>query len=723
MHSRDARGPTLSLPVAHSRASTNSPIRKVLGMNTSEQGDAVTTWHAGEIAMQNSVGVVDRMAEVGKRAIRDHLIDQHRQFYPLLPFVVLGAVDPVGNAWATLRSGRPGFMQAASPHRLSIRINRDPSDPADAGMEDGDGLGLLGIDLFTRRRNRLNGPVSRNGAEGFDLVVEQSYGNCPQYIQQREFSFTRDPAKLSAEQTVPQEAAGDHARALIQSADTLFVASYVERENGRRQVDVSHRGGKPGFARIGADGVIAIPDFAGNLFFNTLGNFLVNPKGGLVFPDWETGDLLQLTGDVEVILDSPEINDFQGAERFWRFRPRQVFYRPHALPLRWAVSPEGWSRNSLMTGSWAEVERRQKAATLARRWRPFRVSKIVKESAVIRSFHFEPTDGAGIIPHAAGQFLPIRVVPSETASPLIRTYTLSVAPSDRIYRLSVRREGVVSSFLHDCLREGDIIEARAPDGGFVIDAAEHRPATLLAAGIGVTPLLAMLRHIVYEGLRTRRFRPTWFFYAARSKAERAFDTELTELVVAAKGAITLVRLLSHADGAMEGRDYDAIGRIDETLLTKLLPLEDCDFYLCGPAAFTQSIYDSLRRLDVRDERVHAEAFGPGSLNRSPDESAGAEPLLPAAKVPVPIMFVASGTVASWTPEAGSLLDLAERSGLSREFSCRKGNCGTCRTRILKGVATYTQSPSYKVRDGEALICIAVPAATDAGQVEAVHLDL
>src|ERR1700733_11427346 len=236
---------TLSLLVAHSRASTNSPIRKVLAMNTSEQGGTVTTWHAGEIAMQSNVGVADRMAEVGKRAIRNHLIDQHSQFFPLLPFVVLGAVDPAGNAWATLRSGRPGFMRAASPHRLSIRIPRDPGDPADAGMEDGDGLGLLGIDLFTRRRNRLNGPVSRHDDEGFDLVVEQSYGNCPRYIQMREFSFARDPTKLSLDPSIPQEATGDRVRALIQRADTLFVASYVERENDRRQVDVSHRGGRP----------------------------------------------------------------------------------------------------------------------------------------------------------------------------------------------------------------------------------------------------------------------------------------------------------------------------------------------------------------------------------------------------------------------------------------------------------------------------------------------
>jgi Pyridoxamine 5'-phosphate oxidase len=191
------------------------------------------------------------------------------------------------------------------------------------------------------------------------------------------------PAKPSAEPSIPQEAADDRVRALIQSADTLFVASYVARESGHRQVDVSHRGGKPGFVRIGPDGVMTIPDFAGNLFFNSLGNFLVNPKGGLAFPDWETGDLLQLTGDVEVILDSPEIKNFQGAERFWRFKPHQILYRPNALPLRWAASPEGRSPNSLLTGSWAEVERRQKP----RRWRRDGVpSESPRSSRRARSF-------------------------------------------------------------------------------------------------------------------------------------------------------------------------------------------------------------------------------------------------------------------------------------------------------------------------------------------------
>lgn len=692
-------------------------------MDVAAQDRPLPTWHPGELTLQRSVGVADRMADVGRRVIRDHLIEQHREFYPLLPFVVLGAVDPAGDAWATLRGGKPGFLQAVDPHRLTIGIPRDPADPADAGMEDGDSLALLGIDLVTRRRNRLNGTVRRDGEAGLSLAVEQSYGNCPQYIQLRQFSFTRDPATLSAEPAVVLETLDARARALIQRADTLFVASSVNRENGHRQVDVSHRGGRPGFVRLDPDGGLTIPDFAGNLFFNTLGNFLVNPKGGLVFPDFETGDLLQLTGDVEVILESPEIAAFQGAERLWRFRPRRIIYRPAALPLHWAQDLDGASPNALMTGNWAEAERRQRAAALATQWRPFRVAKIVDESAIVRSFHLEPTDGAGIIAHAAGQFLPIRVAPVATEPPVLRTYTLSIAPSDGIYRISVKRDGLVSSFLHDRVRVGDVIEARGPDGGFTIDALERRPAVLLAGGIGVTPLLAMLRHIVYEGLRKRRVRPTWFFYAARSKADRAFDAELADLVAAGQGQVHLVRVLSDADGATEGRDYEVLGRIDMALLTGTLPFNDHDFYLCGPAPFAQAIYDGLRGLNIRDERVHAEAFGPGSLNRIPDHGVDAAPLRPAATTPVRVAFAASAKEARWTPEAGSLLELAEARGLSPEFSCREGTCGSCRTRILKGAVSYAKPPAYRTRDDEALICCAVPAAAAAGADDAIHLDL
>jgi hypothetical protein len=292
------------------------------------------------------------MGELGSKVIRDQMIEQHRTFYPQLPFVVLGAVDPEGDIWATLRDGEPGFMHAVDPYRLHLQLPRDASDPADRGMDDGQAVGLLGIDLLTRRRNRLNGTLSRNNNHSVDICVEQSYGNCPRYIQQRKFSIHSDSRTATAQWI---EQLDTDARDLISSADSFFVASYVNDTASGRQVDVSHRGGKPGFVRLDEDGTLTIPDFAGNLFFNTLGNFVLNPKAGLVFVDFTTGDLLQMTGDVALILDSGTLGTFEGAERLWRFSPRHIVRRSNALALRWSTTPDGSSPYSLMTGSWART--------------------------------------------------------------------------------------------------------------------------------------------------------------------------------------------------------------------------------------------------------------------------------------------------------------------------------------------------------------------------------
>jgi ferredoxin-NADP reductase/predicted pyridoxine 5'-phosphate oxidase superfamily flavin-nucleotide-binding protein len=684
--------------------------------------DNGSTWHAGEIALQEKIGVVAKMQEVGRRVVRNYMPDQHRTFFRQLPFIVAGAVDDDGEVWATFVAGQPGFMQAPTDKILHVDLATDPHDPASPGLHESAALGLLGIELHTRRRNRMNGIVRNRTARGFDVDVAQSFGNCPQYIQAREFEFIRDPAVFSDIAPVAFDSLSGRARAMIEAADTFFVASYVGDGEGR-QVDVSHRGGKAGFVRIGDDGSLTIPDFAGNLFFATLGNFLVNPRAGLVFADFETGDVLQLTGDASVDLDSPEIAAFQGAERLWHFTPRRIVYREGALPLRWKFQANGWSPNSLMTGSWDEAASRLKAAELANAWRPFKVTNVVDESSVIRSFHLEPTDGAGFVAHAAGQHLPIRVMLPGHDKPVIRTYTLSTAPADGLYRISVKRDGLVSSHLHDTLRIGSIVEARAPAGQFTIDAAERRPAVLLAAGVGVTPMLAMLRHIVYEGLRKRRVRPTWFFHSARSLKERAFSREIEQLAVSAKGAVRVVRALSDTHGAREDKDYDVAGRIDIDLLRDTLPFDDYDFYLCGPSAFMQSMYDSLRDLNVADNRIHAEAFGPSGLHRRKDAAAATGPVRVAADMPVPVAFVKSGKEARWTPETGSLLELAEARGLNPEFGCRGGSCGTCRTRIVEGAVAYPVPPEFQVPDDEALICCALPANAETGGGDRLLLDL
>jgi len=313
-------------------------------------------WHEGEKRMQEKVGVAEKMAIVGQRVMRDFMPDQHRHFFSLLPFVVLGSVDSTGDAWATFLEGRPGFMSSTAPTMLDIAARANPMDPAGQGLADGAPVGLLGIELHTRRRNRMNG-VMTNVISGFRVDVDQSFGNCPRYIQLRDYAFARDPAVAPAEQAETSATIDPAARALIEGADTFFVASYVDRED-RRQVDVSHRGGKAGFVRVEKDGTLIIPDFNGNLFFSTLGNILLNGKAGLLFVDFETGELLQMTGEAEVIFDSPDIAAFQGAERLWTFRPRKIVRRPAGLALRWTFQENGWSAHSLMTGDWLQADDR-----------------------------------------------------------------------------------------------------------------------------------------------------------------------------------------------------------------------------------------------------------------------------------------------------------------------------------------------------------------------------
>lgn len=292
------------------------------------------------------------MKDVGPRVIRDHLIEQHRLFFPQLPFIAIASVDGDGNVWATIRAGSPGFLQSPDIHTLSVEIPRDPADPAEPGLDDGCAVGLLGIELHTRRRNRLNGKIARSGSSKFDIHVEHSFGNCPRYIQLRHFNFSRNAGAQGHAPAKRLTGLDDAARDTISRADTFFVATYADEPQSARQIDVSHRGGKPGFVRIDSNGTMTIPDFAGNRFFNTLGNIAINGKAGLVFVDFASGDLLQLTGDAEVLDDLNEAKAFAGAERLWRFRPRQVVRRPDAVPLRWNMDQDGWSPHTLRTGDW-----------------------------------------------------------------------------------------------------------------------------------------------------------------------------------------------------------------------------------------------------------------------------------------------------------------------------------------------------------------------------------
>jgi uncharacterized protein len=294
-------------------------------------------FHRGEQAIQAQLNVREKIEQQGRWVIRDYLPDQHRQFFAQLTYLLIGTVDQAGCPWASIVVGPPGFLSSPDAHTLQIVAQPMVGDPLGNTLCSGIDIGLLGIEFHTRRRNRLNGTVTNVQADRFEVTVRQSFGNCPQYIQARTFEF-RKPAPIAPKPVEPIAAFGDAERAMITAADTCFIATAYQAESAgaARGVDVSHRGGKPGFVRIDDDRTLTLPDFSGNLHFNTFGNLALNPRAGLLFIDFAQGDLLYLTGRAEVIWDGPEISNYAGAERLLRFYLDRGYRVAANLPLRWS---------------------------------------------------------------------------------------------------------------------------------------------------------------------------------------------------------------------------------------------------------------------------------------------------------------------------------------------------------------------------------------------------
>lgn len=305
--------------------------------------DATSPYHAAEQALQTELGVRARAEQMGRKMIRDHLPEQHRDLLRTLPFVLIGSLDAKGRPWASLLAGKPGFASSPDPRRVTIAALPSHDDPLSAALAPGAPLGLLAIQLETRRRNRANGRVDAVRAGGFDLTVEQTFGNCPQYITPRAPLWLRAGA---AEPRVTREGPRLNAAAVacIAESDTCFIASASSPTPTpgvpHDGVDVSHRGGAPGFVSVAEDdsvSTLTLPDYAGNNAFNTLGNLRAYPRAGLLFPRFSTGDLLLVTGSAELVTGAPQ--HLQDTGRHTLFRVDEGIVLHGALPFRWSHSP------------------------------------------------------------------------------------------------------------------------------------------------------------------------------------------------------------------------------------------------------------------------------------------------------------------------------------------------------------------------------------------------
>jgi uncharacterized protein len=302
-------------------------------------------FHYGELAVQERAGVSAK-AEVDSRFIRDFMPDQHREFFPQLPFLLIGGVDELAQPWASILEGNLGFI--SSPDPKSLRIDANCLFGTPFTLEPQKSIGILGIELPTRRRNRLNGIISNGDRFGFSVEVIQSFGNCHKYIQKRDYHFITDAQLPIVRQSQHLE---ESDRALIRNADTFFIASANLDEDGSiESVDVSHRGGNVGFVAIDGDR-LTVPDFSGNNFFNTLGNLQNYPKAGLLFIDFASGDLLYVAVTSEVIWEGEEVRSFTGAQRLVRFCVQNVRRVSGSLRLRWDA-PE-FSPHLKATGIWS----------------------------------------------------------------------------------------------------------------------------------------------------------------------------------------------------------------------------------------------------------------------------------------------------------------------------------------------------------------------------------
>jgi len=300
-------------------------------------------FHADELIAQAHAGHVLG----GTPAIRPFMPEQHRLFFAGLPYLLIGTADAAGAPVATLLAGAPGFVQSPDATHLAIAAALDPTDPAIGSLVPGAEAGILGIDLATRRRNRANGRIVRRDRDGLAVAVDQSFGNCPQYIQRRAVK----PVPRRPGSTEILSALDTEAEALIDAADTLFVATRSRdglREGG---ADISHRGGRPGFVRRRGD-VLTVPDFSGNRYFNTLGNLIGEPRAAVLFLDFASGDLLVLQGRTEI--DWTDAAGLLGAQRSWSITITGGWRRRAVVPLRWS-DPEP-APQLARTGIWAEAE-------------------------------------------------------------------------------------------------------------------------------------------------------------------------------------------------------------------------------------------------------------------------------------------------------------------------------------------------------------------------------
>ena len=353
-------------------------------------------------------------------------------------------------------------------------------------------------------------------------------------------------------------------------------------------------------------------------------------------------------------------------------------------------------------------------------WRGFHPVVVVasrEESADVRSFEFAADDGSPLPPALPGQYIMVRMKPDLDAPPVTRSYSLCGPPGNPTYRIAVKNEqGLASGFLHQSVRAGSHLEISAPRGSFTL-AAAATPIVLISAGVGVTPMLAMLHGAGATDIGASR--AVWWLHSARDRAHHSFAKEVDDLLVALHASHRCVTYSRPEPADMLGQDFDRPGHLSLELFREFgIPL-DADFYLCGPSSFLEDFQKGLAAWGIPWPRVHVEVFGP-TASKTPGIASVAAALShrpngPAGSGPT-VTFSRSGLAVPWDTRFGSLLELAEACAVPVRWACRSGVCHNCESGLIEGELAYAPEPLDPPAEGNALICCSAPKT-------AVELDL
>jgi ferredoxin-NADP reductase/MOSC domain-containing protein YiiM/ferredoxin len=375
--------------------------------------------------------------------------------------------------------------------------------------------------------------------------------------------------------------------------------------------------------------------------------------------------------------------------------------------LRVPALSEGWQES--FRDLLAKADGEAPAAPAWAGFRPLRVAEIRPESQSVTSFRLVPTGEELAKPTAAaGQYLTVRLRPDPDSPPLVRSYSLSDLPDESGYRISVKREGAASRYLHGHVKVGDVLDAAAPRGSFVLRSGT-RPVVLISAGVGATPVLAMLHALARE----RSPRAIWWLHGARNRDEHAFAAEVDSLLAALPDSHRLVAYSRPAAEDTRGTDHDVGGRLDLAMLERAGVPKDADYYLCGPDGFMRAIGAALTARGVAPEHIATETFGAVAIHASgivktgdraphaPDGPPGGGPT---------VTFSRSNLAVPWDDRYPSLLDLAEACDVPVGFGCRNGVCHNCESGLLAGEVTYGPEPLEPPSDGRILVCCSRPGS-------------